>query len=131
MRQPRSKRAGVTFIMTIGVLAGLVAILAAAAATQMVAIRSTGNRMWERRARLAAESGIQRALATLATQDPNATLQQDDWYTLGQEGDENFIVGDASFRLQIVDASGLVNINTAPEQQLQLMPLTTEQIESL
>ncbi len=122
---------GLSLILSLGVLTALLAILAAAASTQQIMVRSASNRIWERRARLAGESGIQRALATLAAQSTSATLQSDDWFTLGTNGDENFVVGDGTFRAQIIDAASLVNLNTATQAQLETMPLTSEQIDSL
>lgn len=128
----RQLRSGGVFIITIGVLAALVAILAAAAASQKVNIDAIGNRMNERRALLAAQSGVQRALAELATQDPNATNLQDPWATLGETGaTTEFDIGADSFRIQVVDASSFINLNTASQTQLEKLPLTAEQIDCL
>jgi|GEM_PF-351440 len=128
----RSRRHGGILLITIGVLASLVAILAAAAATNRVQLRSIANRTATRRARLMAEAGIQEALVTLSTQSTTTTSQQDDWYQLiGQTGDTRFVVGNDSFRIQIVDAASQVNLNTATEGQLATLPLTQDQIDSL
>ncbi|MGE0001575.1 MAG: helix-hairpin-helix domain-containing protein, partial [Fimbriimonadaceae bacterium] len=40
-------------------------------------------------------------------------------------------VGGGGFRVQITDASGRLDLNTVPQEQLEQLPLTTEQIESL
>ncbi len=148
MRTRRSER-GIVFVIALAVLAALVAILAATAASQRVAMRAETNRIDERRARLMAQAGIQRAIAELAneaaaqqggastgsgstsTQPTNATTTQDDWATLGTNGADRFIVGDSDFRLQIVDACSLIDLNTAPETQLDQLPLTPDQIDSL
>lgn len=126
------KQRGAAFLITLGVLTSLVSILVATAATQITGMRAISNRLEARRARLAAESGVQHALTILLNQDPNATSQQDEWYaTVGQLGDTEFSVGTASFRYQIIDAASLININTAPQAQLERLPLTQEQIDSL
>ncbi len=128
----RSKQSGGVMLLTIGVLASLVAILVTAAATQHVTLQGVSNRMQARRARLMAEAGIQTALVTLSTQSPTTTSQQDDWYQkIGQTGATRNVVGADSFRFQIVDAGGMLNLNTATEAQLQRLPLTQEQIDSL
>jgi type II secretory pathway component PulK len=127
----RSRRSGAALIITLGVLAGLVAILVATFSTQQVTLQAIGNRTQARRARLVADAGIQRALSTLATQDINNMTPNDEWLTLGNKGDDNFVVGTGSFRMEILDASGLINLNTATQQQLEKLPLTAEQIDSL
>lgn len=128
----QSNRRGASFILTLGVLVSLVAILAAAASTQHTALMGIGNRMSARRARLSAEAGLQNALSVLSSQDPNATSQSDDWYAqVGQVGDTRYTLGGGSFRFQIVDAASLINLNTAPEAQLEKLPLTQEQIDAL
>jgi type II secretory pathway component PulK len=140
---------GSAFVISIAVLAGLVAVLASIAASQRTAIQTQYGRQDRARARRAAESGIQRALAELAnvsaanpdaqnvsqvttnTATGNAVTLQDEWAQLGQNGDERFVLGRETFRLQIVDAASRINVNTAPQEQLERLPLTVEQIESL
>jgi general secretion pathway protein K len=130
------------------VLAGLVAILVSVAATQRTATRSVQNRLEIRRARVAAEAGIQRALAELSVvaaaqpgqtgaqaaptgNQTSAITLQDEWAQLGQEGDEEFVVGRGSFRVQVLDSASLLNLNTATQEQLERLPLSVEQVESL
>ncbi|MEQ1935629.1 MAG: hypothetical protein ABL962_17355, partial [Fimbriimonadaceae bacterium] len=79
----RNKRAGGTLVITLVVLAAIVAALAVTASNQEVRTRTTINRLEQRRARLAAESGIARAISALATQDPNLVQQDGDWFLLG------------------------------------------------
>jgi DNA uptake protein ComE-like DNA-binding protein len=132
MTRARRLQNGGALLITIGILATLVAILSATAATQHVTLRGIGNRMALRRARIMAESGIQQALATLAAQNTNQTTQNDDWYTqIGQTGATRYLVGSDSFRFEIVDAAGMINLNTAPQEQLLRLPLTTDQVDSL
>jgi general secretion pathway protein K len=89
--------------------------------------------MEERRARMAAMAGIQRAMAVLASRtQPVPTTLLDEWATVGGEGAANkFILGGGSFRLEIVDAASRINLNRASQEQLERLPLTTEQIDSL
>jgi DNA uptake protein ComE-like DNA-binding protein len=117
--------------LTVVVMAVAVGVMVAAAAMQRSQMQAGINRLEARRARLAAEAGIQRAMAALQFVDPQLVSQADEWYDLGRLGADEFVVGDASFQLQVIDASSLVNINTASEEQLQQLPLTQEQIDSL
>jgi DNA uptake protein ComE-like DNA-binding protein len=136
-RSPRSIRreAGAVLVMTLGILAAMVGVVAVIAANQRVAIKAQINRSQQARARLAAEAGIHRALAELQLhfdggQTAVATLG-DQWAVLGSIGSENFILGRDSFRLEIVDAAGLINLNTATQEHLERLPLTAEQIDSI
>jgi type II secretory pathway component PulK len=149
------------------VLAGLVAVLASLSASQDLAAKQQINRAERAKARQAYLNGIQRAFSTLselvepggktssggtsttASSDDNnttgATLQADDWATVGQNGDEHFLVRDTSFRFQIIDACSLMNINStsntagttppgatgATDAVLNLLPLQPDEIEAI
>jgi DNA uptake protein ComE-like DNA-binding protein len=127
-----SRRRGSVFVVTLAVMTGLIAILVAASAAQRSKLDAVLNRTEGDRAKMAAEAGVQRALAELSLMTPGqAVTLQDDWATLGNSASERFQVGKASFRLQIVDAASFVNLNTATQEQLQRMPFTQEQIDSL
>lgn len=126
------RQRGSAFILALGVVAGLVAILATIASTQRTALRAQINRTETVRARLAAEAAIQRAIAQIGLIEANSpTLTTDDWATLGNKGDDRFVVGDSTFRMEIADASSRLNINTATEGQLQRLPLTEDQVEAI
>lgn len=125
------KRRGAVMVITLAVLAGLVAVLAAAAASQRVAFRAGLNRIEERRAAITAEGACQYVIATLATQSKTAFTPQDPWLTLGTAGEERFTYGDQSFRIEVVDAAARINLNTATAAQLQQMNLTPQQVDSL
>jgi len=118
-------------ILTLVVLAGVTALLAAAFAREYSETQDTISRLERARARIAAESGIARGLAAFVAQDANLVTQQDEWYTVGSQANDRIVLGDTAFRMQIVDASSLVNINTATEFDLQNLGLSTEQIDSL
>jgi len=118
--------------VTLLVLTALTAIVASFAATQRTASQGVARRIETVRARRMAESGLARALAEMATQDVNQpALLTDNWATLGQQGQERFLVGDDAFRFQVVDAGSFVNLNSASQEQLYRLPLTTEQVDSL
>ena len=147
----RRRQRGVILVIALAILTGLVALVAAVVASQHFALMAEQNRIDQARARMAAEAGFQRAMAsivdtiqdtTTATTATTSTtsgtavqgqaqMQTDEWYTLGDKGNERFLVGNASFRMEIVDAGSLVDINVAPERQLDTLPLTTEQVASL
>lgn len=127
----RSKQRGAIMVLTLAVLAGLVAILALAASTQRVAFKAELNRMQQRRTEIAADAAAQYVMANLVEQSKTATNLQDDWATLGQTGAERFTLPDASFRIEVVDAASRINLNTVPQAQLQKLNFTTEQIDSL
>lgn len=128
----RKGQRGAVLVVTLVVIAAITSILAVMAANQQTAIKAAINRTEAKRARLMAESGIQRALAELALLESTSSVNQTGtWYTLGNIGDDRFLVGQDSFRMQLIDAGSLINLNTAPELQLEAIGLTTEQIESL
>ncbi|MBV6458129.1 MAG: hypothetical protein HONBIEJF_01252 [Fimbriimonadaceae bacterium] len=118
-------------VLTIAVLAILLAMLATIVAGVNADARATIGRTDKLKAKIAAESGIAYALSILQRQAPGPATQLDEWFGIGNEASDRYLSGQASFRMQIVDAAGLVNLNTATEQQLLNMGLTTEQVDSL
>lgn len=119
-------------MLTLFVVSSLMAVLAITAATQRTQFLARANRMEAARARLAAEAGIEYALANLTTVlDTNTASTLDDWANIGQFGDEEFVIGRESFRFQILDDSAFININTVTEDHLRRLPMTNEQIDSL
>ena len=132
----RRTRRGTAFIIALGTIAGLVAIVASIAATVQVTAQARINREEAKRARIVAMSGIQYAFAAMQGQSATSASQNDTWATTGcsaytSPGDTVFQVGDGYFRVQIVDACSLINVNTAPSAQLMNLPLTQEQVDSL
>ncbi len=126
------KQRGVSLVFTLLVLTAMTAIVASFAASQRISAQGVARRIEAVRARRMAESGLARALAEMATQDTTRpALLTDPWATLGQGGAERFLVGNDSFRFQVLDAGSFVNLNTASQEQLFRLPLTTEQIDSL
>lgn len=127
---------GVSFIITLAILAGLVVLLASTLANQRQGFQETLSRVEARRAQTMAYAGVQRALVaineslTAATTTDKSTNLNQDWATLGDSGNESFKVGAGSFRIQILDASSFLNVNTITQDQLEKLPLTEEQIDS-
>ncbi len=133
-RAPNPRERGVTFVVVLAILAALVALVGAFAATGRAAVREETGRIESLRARLAAEAGVQRAMAELATLSTDRTLPTaptDAWATLGQNGAEEFTLASGAFRVQILDASGRLNLNTATAAELTNLGLTQEQNDSL
>ena len=124
---------GLVLVIVLAALAGIMTGVAIYAMNQNDAVKTSINRSEQRRARLAAEAGIQYALTTIQTvadAPQNPVTTDEDWAKLGTTGSDTFIVGNESFRLQIVDNSGRLDLNTITEQQLDNLPLTQEQIDS-
>lgn len=128
----RSRERGGVLVLALVILAGLLALLATFAANQRVYLSGTQNVLRERRAEAAARSALAVALSTLQSVDTNKVTLADDWALLGQSGTESTtLTSGATYRVQIVDAGSLLNINTLTQAQLQNLPLTTEQVASL
>jgi type II secretory pathway component PulK len=134
MRLAMKTRRGVVFILTLLALVAVITSVSLYAANQNDVVRAAIQRNEKRRAKIAAEAGLQRALTELqavldAPQSP-VTLE-DEWAILGNSGADNFIIGNESFRMQIVDNASLVDLNTAPQEVLVNLNFTQEQIDSL
>ncbi len=127
-----SKKRGSAFIFALVVVTAASAILAFTVSRERVNVKASANRLEARRARQMAMAGIQAALSSFETLSSTGDVDTlGDWYSFGDQGDGLFTVGDASFRVQVADASSLVNLNTAPEEQLLNLNLTQEQIDCL
>lgn len=131
----RRKTQGYILVEVMVVVACLVALMGMLLANQRASLQEKQDKMRGQRAEMMARSGLAYAFSTLNDTTTNTSLvtQNDNWYTLGQNGQEEFQLGQGqdSFRIQIVDAGSLININTATETQLQQLPLTQEQTDSL
>ncbi|MCC6445833.1 MAG: general secretion pathway protein GspK [Armatimonadetes bacterium] len=124
-------REGFILVEILVVIACLMALMAMLTQDQRAALQETQDRLRQRRAEIAMRSAVARALAALENADPNLVTLQDEWALLGDGGSEGFNLGDAAFRLEIIDAGSLVNINQASEEHLRLLPIDTEPLESL
>ena len=127
-----NRNRGMVMVVVLAALAGVLAGVGIYSMNQNDAVKTSINRSEQRRARLAAEAGIEYALTALQTvadapQDP--VTSDDDWGILGSVGAESFVIGNESFRLQIIDNSSRLDLNTVTEAQLSNLPLTQEQID--
>ncbi|MGC4044511.1 MAG: type II secretion system protein GspK [Armatimonas sp.] len=129
MRQQRGSVMVTALILT----ALLVAVLGSIAASQHLAMGAYQSQLRQRRAEAAARAALAHAIAELGEADTNLVTLQDDWALLGGEkGTEIYtLADDAKYRVQIVDANSLINVNNANQQQLEALPLTTEEVASL
>jgi len=132
---------GVVFVFCLALIVALLGVVTAVATTSRNTNSAAIQQTESNRADRMIEAGIQRALAQLtatttttntATSAAGApTLFTDEWATLGSDGDEEFMVGDGSFRIRITDACSLLNINAMTQTQLEKLPLQPEQIDSI
>lgn len=126
----RTQRGGI-MLMTLVVLSAVTAILAIGLADQGAKFRTRLARVEKRKARLAAETGLQYASSFLVSETTSPLNTTGEWYTLGTNGDQEFDLENSSFRIQILDAASLENLNTATQTELENLGLTTEQVDSL
>jgi DNA uptake protein ComE-like DNA-binding protein len=118
-------------MLTLAVLAGLVALVGVLASGNGTSMQAQTNRMALRRARFMAESGIQRAIAELQLQSKGPVTLNDSWATLGSGGATALVVGSDSFRVQILDTASRINLNTADHDTLAKLPMTSDQVDCL
>jgi general secretion pathway protein K len=127
-----NRRKGVAFVLALLVLVAVGILLAAAGERLGGEMKARAGAEDNLRAEAAARAGVQRALAELSGFNVNLLQpQSDDWAALGDQGNMDFRMGRSSFRLQVVDAGAYVNMNVAPEAQLQNLGLTDEQVDAL
>ncbi|MFM9873603.1 MAG: helix-hairpin-helix domain-containing protein [Fimbriimonadaceae bacterium] len=127
----RTKQSGAALMLAIFTMVALLLIVTTFSLRLDSHIKSETNRLDQRKADLAIEAGIARAMAAITDADVNVTNNTDEWVTLGQSGAESFTVGDSTVRMQILDSTRFVNINTATEAQLQRMNLSDDQVAAL
>jgi DNA uptake protein ComE-like DNA-binding protein len=129
----RSKSAYV-MLQTLIALLGLVAVTAALAASEHARFTNIQSRIEGRKANEAANAAIARAESVLDGVSANLVEQTttDSWSQLGNGSLDSFDMGNnATFRFQIVDAGAMLNVNTATAAQLELLPLSQEQVDCL
>ena len=154
MKQTRRRESGQVLLVALGVSVILVGMLAMTASNEESAIKAESNRMAARRTHMAAVAAGQLTIqylmegnsgvgatttaqaTTLASGNPGPTppadttavsTTLDDWYTVGQNGQMKFVLGDVTFRMQIIDECSLLDINQASSQEMQNLGLTQEQ----
>ncbi|MBS1708171.1 MAG: general secretion pathway protein GspK [Armatimonadetes bacterium] len=124
-------RRGLAFVLALLVIVVSVVVLSSVGAAVRAKVVRESMQNESASAEDAARAGIERALAALANQSVTLTTPNDDWYTLSESGGVKFTVGNASFRVQIVDACSRVNVNTAPAPWLVTMGLTEDQADAV
>jgi general secretion pathway protein K len=135
----RRAAGGFIFVQTLVVVLGLVALMTMLAVQQHQSMIQVQNRLDSRRAEMAADAAIARALGSIDSANQNLVTLNDNWALLGSNGTESFDFGTGqSFRVQVVDASSRINLNatttaqqTQLQQELQALPLTQQQIDCL
>lgn len=127
----KSKQSGSAFVLAVGTMLVLALVVAAFSVRLESHIRAESNRIGRLKAEAAVQAGIARAMATLTSANLNALDTTEEWATIGNAGSEEFQVGSAYFRLQIIDSTRFVDINSATEEQLTKMNLTDEQAATL
>ncbi|HEV2473162.1 MAG TPA: hypothetical protein VGS41_10885 [Chthonomonadales bacterium] len=128
----RRSSQGYILVQVLIITACLISLMAMFAANQHAAMQDLGDKLRARRAEVAARSAVQVALATLEQANSNVVAQTDAWYQQGANGDDLYQMPDnCSYRMQIVDAGSMVNVNTATQAQLTQLPLTQAQIDCL
>ena len=108
-----SRRRGTILVSAMMVLLVLVGLVAALAPLVRVDVRSAGQNGEGLRARYLARAGVVMALATLKQDDATVDGLQEDWATLGQQGETAYPLGKGQFRLEVVDASSRLDLNQA------------------
>jgi len=124
-------RRGTVLIPTLAIIVALVTLVTTLSIANRSEMHAQFNRMQADRARLMAESGIQRVIAELQNQKPAHALQSDTWATLGDTATTQYDVGNDGFRVQVIDAGSFVNLNTASQAQLTLLPMTSDQVAAV
>lgn len=129
-RYARSDESGAALILAIFVLAILLSLVVSMAGSVRVDLKASGNYTDEVQTEAILDGAVSHAMATLQNDLDTGqdNLTEDDWATLGENGQTTFPLGDGIYQLQIIDASSRVNLNTATRDQLLLLPGMTEEI---
>ncbi|MEZ5164225.1 MAG: type II secretion system protein GspK [Fimbriimonadaceae bacterium] len=125
------KQRGSAFIMSLALTLVMILVVTSFGMRIGSHIRTEATRNDQRAAFSMAESGIAQARLNIELLTTPYTSTTDDWVALGQNGDENFLVGNGSFRIQILDAGAFVNLNSVSEEQLQRMNIQDELLSAL
>src|SRR5207248_1424030 len=119
---PIPARRGSALISAIMVLLVLVGLVAALAPLVRVDVRSVGQEADGQQALYLARGGVNLALATLMQDDPSVDGLDEDWATLGAQGQNVYPLGRGQVRLDVVDASSRIDLNQANQATLLRLP---------
>lgn len=125
IRQPGrycGRRRGSALVSAIMVLLVIVGLVAALAPLVRVDVRAAGQEVDGQRALYLARAGVTLALATLQQDDPSTDGLDEDWATLGEQGQRTYPLGEGQFRVEVVDASSRIDLNRADRATLLRLP---------
>ena len=125
------KQRGSAFIMSLALTLVMILVVTSFGMRIGSHVRTESTRNDQRAAFAMAESGIAQARLNIELLTTPYTSLTDEWVNLGQNGDENFVVGRGSFRIQILDAGAFANLNSVSEEQLQRMNIQEEFLAAL
>ncbi len=126
----RTKR-GSAFILALIAVVILTAVIVTAAAETYTVQRTQLYRLDERKAEKMANAGLLYALAQMTEIETALVSLDDTWAQIGTDGTQDILINNGSFRVQVLDAGSRLSLNAATQEQLELLPLTTEQIDAI
>ncbi len=109
----------------------LTAVVTTAANEVRIVQRTQLHRLEQRKAERAANAGVIFALAQMADIDTARVTLDDDWTLIGDGGAQEIVFGKSEFRVQVMDAGSLSNVNTMNQEQWEKLPLNAEQVSAI
>ena len=119
------RRKGSALVSALMVLLVVVGLVAALAPVVRVDVRAAGHAADDQRAVYLARGAVNLALATLEQdkqQQPNVDGLDEDWATLGAQGQNVYPLGEGQFRLEVIDASSRLDLNQVDRTTLSNLP---------
>lgn len=116
------RRKGSALVTALMILLVLVGLVAALAPLVRVDVRAAGQEMDNQRALYLARGGVNLALAALEQDPVNVDGLDEDWATLGAQGQDLYPLGEGQFRLEVIDASSRLDLNQADAATLNNLP---------
>lgn len=127
----RRAQKGSAFIMALIAIVVLTAVVVTAATETRTVQLTQRYRLERRNAERMANAGVVYALAQMIDIDTTIVSNDDTWAQIGTNGTQEILVANGSFRVEVLDAGSRINLNTATQEQLELLPLTAEQIDCI
>lgn len=123
-------RGAALLIVLVALAIGVAAVGAVAVAFRSVALRHWAQRS-ESRARIAAQSALAVAMAAVGDMPDGAVTLGDEPLITGLSGATTYRLDGATFRVQVMDACALLNLNQADEAQLLAAGLLQNEVDAL